>query len=195
MTAEAQHPADPRSELRHRRLDGREARVAVFTRSYDAPIEDVWDACTNPARLRRWYAPVTGELRAGGTFNQPPMGSGVIVRCDPPRKLTLSLGGGSDEIDLQLSEAPDGRTALELQHATTTADHEIDGQVFDAIFCMGGGYYPRLVALDEHLRKALPHDYDPVAFHERPDRRAIIDRGSAAMANLLRGRRETAVGR
>ena len=176
---------EPEPELLHRRIPAGDARVAVFRRTYDAPIEDVWDACTDPDRLRRWYVPVTGDLRVGGRFEQAMMGGGEILACDAPRFLRLSLGGGADEIELRLSEAGDGATLLELQHATTISEHEIGGEMYDAIFCMGGGYYPRLFALDLHLRGALPADYDPSRFHERPELRPVIDRGSAAMQALL----------
>ena len=57
--------------------------------------------------------------------------------------------------------------------------------MYDAIFCMGGGYYPRLLALDLHLRGTLPDDFDSTAFHLNPDMRSTIERGSAAMAGLL----------
>jgi uncharacterized protein YndB with AHSA1/START domain len=184
-TTQGEPFAEPTPELRHRRIAGGEARVAVFTRTYDAPVEDVWDACTDPERLGRWYVPVTGELRLGGTFQQAGMGSGTIERCEPPHLLVLSLGRGADEIQLRLSSGDGGATVLELQHATTIDRHEIGGQMYDAIFCMGGGYYPRLLALDRHLRGALPDDYDPMTFHLRADTRAAIERGSAAMAALL----------
>jgi uncharacterized protein YndB with AHSA1/START domain len=176
---------EPEPELRRRRISAGDARVAVFKRTYDAPIEDVWDACTNPDRLRRWYVPITGDLRIGGTFQQSPMGSGVITHCDAPHELRLSLGGGADEIELRLAPAGHGQTALELQHATTIDQHQIGGEVFDAIFCMGGGYYPRLLALHRHLQGTLPNEYDPLTFHQVPELRPVIDRGSAAMAALL----------
>lgn len=186
MTTQTDSLAEPLPELQHRRIPAGEARVAVFTRTYDAPIEDVWDACTNPDRLRRWYVPVTGELRVGGNFQQVNMGSGTVLACEKPRLLKLSLGGGADEIELRLSSGPaDGATTLELQHATTLDSHEIGGQSYDAIFCMGGGYYPRLLALDQHLHGNLPDDYDSTAFHLNPDMRSTIERGSAAMAALL----------
>jgi uncharacterized protein YndB with AHSA1/START domain len=158
----------------------------VFTRTYETTVEDLWDACTNPERLRRWYTTVTGDLRVGGTFQQVQMGSGTIVVCDAPQQLKLSLGSGADEIVLRLSPGPeDGTATLELQHATTLDTHEIGGQMYDAIFCMGGGYYPRLLALDLHLRGTLPDEYDSAAFHLNPDMRPTIERGSAAMAALL----------
>jgi len=177
---------EPAPKLRRRAIPAGEARVAVFTRTYQTSLGDLWDACTNPERLRRWYTQVTGDLHVGGTFEQTNMGSGTILECDAPHLLKVSLGGGADEIELRLSPGPDdGTTTLELQHATTLSSHEIGGQTFDAIFCMGGGYYPRLEALDMHLRGTLPDDYDSTAFHLNPAMRATIERGSAAMAALL----------
>jgi uncharacterized protein YndB with AHSA1/START domain len=186
MTSDTTTYQEPDPELQHRRIPAGEARVAVFTRTYGTTIEDLWDACTNPERLRRWYVPVTGELHVGGDFQQVNMGTGTILECDAPRLLKLSLGGGADEIELRLSPGPAaGTTTLELQHATTLDSHDIGGQMYDAIFCMGGGYYPRLLALDQHLRGTLPEDYDSSAFHLNPDMRPTIERGSAAMAALL----------
>jgi len=177
---------EPVPELRRREIRAGEARVAVFTRTYETTIEDLWDACTNPDRLRRWYVPVEGDLHVGGSFRQTNMGSGTIVVCDAPHLLRVELGGGADEIELRLSPgARDGTAELELQHATTIDEHTIAGRRFDAIFCMGGGYYPRLLALDRHLRGTLPDDYDSAAFHLNPDTRSTIERGSAAMAALL----------
>ena len=114
------------------------------------------------------------------------MGSGTIERCEAPHHLHLVVGpDGADEIELRLSPAADGATKLELQHATTIDEHEVGGQMYDAIFCMGGGYYPRLLALDLHLRGELPADYDTLTFYEREDMRAVIDRGGEAMQALL----------
>jgi len=85
------------------------------------------------------------------------MGSGTVPECDAPRFLKLSLGGGADEIELRVSPGPrEGFATLQLEHATTLDAHEIGGQTYDAIFCMGGGYYQRLQALNEHLRTRCP---------------------------------------
>jgi uncharacterized protein YndB with AHSA1/START domain len=179
--------AEPTPELRHRTIDAGEARVAVFTRVYETTPEDLWDACTTPERLARWYTTVTGDFRVGGMFDQVNMGGGVITVCDAPRHLKLVLGqGGADEIEVRISPGPDDGTAtLEIQHATTLDRHEIGGAMYDAIFCMGGGYYPRLLALDLLVRGELPADYDSTAFHLNPAMRPAIDRGSAAMQALL----------
>ena len=186
MTTETTTYHEPDPDLRRRPIPAGEARVAVFTRTYATTVEDLWDACTNPERLRRWYTHVSGDLRLGGTFEQVNMGSGTVVACDAPHLLKVSLGGGADEIELRLAPGDEAGTAtLELQHATTLDSHEIGGQTYDAIFCMGGGYYPRLQALDLHLRGTLPDGYDSTAFHLNPDMRPAIDRGSAAMSALL----------
>ena len=187
MTTEPISTREPDPELRHRTIPAGEARVAVLTRTYPTTVEDLWDACTDPARLRRWYTPVSGDLRVGGTFAQEQMGSGTIVACEPPHFLKLSLGQrGADEIELRLTSGPGERSAtLELQHATTIDEHEIGGRMYDAVYCMGGGYYPRLEALGMLLSGTLPDDYDSTTFHLNPDMRPAIDRGSAAMAALL----------
>jgi len=49
-------------------VDGGEGIGVLLRRSYPAPIEDVWDAMTDPDRIKRWFLPVSGELRAGGSF-------------------------------------------------------------------------------------------------------------------------------
>jgi uncharacterized protein YndB with AHSA1/START domain len=177
---------EPKPELRHRTIPSGEARVAVLTRTYETTIADLWDACTSPERLSRWYTTVSGDFRVGGTFQQAQMGSGTILECEAPNHLRVSLGGGADEIELRLAPGPvEGTTTLELQHATTLDEHTIGGELYDAIYCMGGGYYPRLLALDMHLRGTLPDDYDSTAFHLNPDMRPAIERGSAAMQALL----------
>ena len=188
MTTDTTAYEEPDPELQRRMIPAGEARVAVFRRSYQTTVEDLWDACTNPERLARWYVPVTGDLRVGGSFQQVNVGGGTILVCDAPHLLKLSLGDGADEIEVRLSPGPEAGTAvLELEHATTLDSHDIGGQVFDAIFCMGGGYYPRQLALDLHLRDSLPEDYDSAAFHKDPNMRSTIERGSAAMAVLLAG--------
>lgn len=175
-------------ELRRRTIPAGQARSAVFRRRYDASVEDVWDACTDPERLRRWYAPVEGDLRAGGSFTQGDFGPGLITRCEAPHRLTVALGGGDpapDQIELRLAALADGTTLLEFEHATTLDSHEIGGQIFDAVYCMGGGYGPRLETLEQHLAGTLPADVDVTALHLRPEFLPAIEQNMAALATLL----------
>ncbi|MEI5101776.1 hypothetical protein RB200_28790 [Streptomyces sp. PmtG] len=34
-------------------------RAVVMRRAYDASVQDVWEACTDPGRLGRWFLPTT----------------------------------------------------------------------------------------------------------------------------------------
>jgi uncharacterized protein YndB with AHSA1/START domain len=180
--------SETRHSLYRREIGAGEARVAVFTRIFDAAIEDVWEACTDPVRLSRWYAPVEGDLRLGGEFIQGDFGPGKVVRCEAPRLLTVALGGGDpspDEIELRLSEDADGLTLLTFEHATTIDTHTIGGEVFDAVYCMGGGYGPRLVTLDRYLRGELAEDVDPSLLHLDAGLLPAIEQSMAALAELV----------
>jgi uncharacterized protein YndB with AHSA1/START domain len=102
-----------------------EAYTVELRRRYDAEIDDVWDAITNPERLRRWLKPVTGDLRLGGKFELDGGEHGDILRCEPPRLLKVSwLYGldadawpGTSEVEVRLVPGPAGDTELELIHA------------------------------------------------------------------------------
>jgi uncharacterized protein YndB with AHSA1/START domain len=101
-----------------RTLEAGEARVVTVSQVYDAAIDDVWDACTNPERIPRWFLPVSGELRAGGRYQLTGNASGTIQRCDRPQGFaaTWEFGGQVSWIELRLKAEGDSRTRLELDH-------------------------------------------------------------------------------
>jgi uncharacterized protein YndB with AHSA1/START domain len=105
-------------------LPAGEARIVTLSRTYAAPVEDVWDACTNPERIPRWFLPVSGELRAGGRYQLEGNAGGTIERCDPPSGFaaTWENGGEVSWIELRLSPAADGRTRFELEHIAHVND-------------------------------------------------------------------------
>jgi uncharacterized protein YndB with AHSA1/START domain len=79
-----------------------DARGAVRVEDvYDTGIDDLWQACTDPERLARWMAKVSGDLRPGGTidavFTSTWSGSGRIEVCEAPRHLRLTMEPGTDE--------------------------------------------------------------------------------------------------
>ena len=55
MTDIANWLAATHREVGCRRIGAGEARSALMRRRYDAPIEDVWDAITDPDRIGRWF--------------------------------------------------------------------------------------------------------------------------------------------
>src|SRR5687768_4118913 len=82
-------------EVGSRVHEGRPARVVIASRTYDAAVEDVWDALTDAERIPRWFLPVSGDLRLGGRYQFEGNADGEITRCDPPRHLaaTWEYGG------------------------------------------------------------------------------------------------------
>src|SRR5215472_17284611 len=105
-------------------LEAGEARTVIISQSYDAAIEDVWDACTNPERVPRWFLPVSGELRAGGRYQLQGNAGGTIERCDPPHGFdaTWEFGGGVSWIELRLTPEEDGGTRFQLEHIAQVDD-------------------------------------------------------------------------
>jgi uncharacterized protein YndB with AHSA1/START domain len=108
------------NEMR-RSVDG---HVVELRRTYAAPPDAVWDACTNPERIPRWFLPLSGDLRPGGRYQLEGNAGGEIRECDAPRRLRLTweFGGQSSMVTLEL--APSGEeTELVLRHAVPDDEH------------------------------------------------------------------------
>jgi uncharacterized protein YndB with AHSA1/START domain len=101
-----------------------EARVSTVGQRYDADVDDVWDACTNPERLPRWFLPVSGDLRAGGSYQLQGNAGGTIEHCDPPKSFgaTWEFNGMVSWIEVRVAPDPDGGTRLELEHTAHVDD-------------------------------------------------------------------------
>ncbi len=105
--------------------DGEPVRTVTLTRTYDTPIEDLWDATTNSKRLPRWFAPVSGDLKPGGRFQIKGNAEGRIERCDPPSRLVLTweYGGEVSWLEVHLEEESGARSRLTLTHIVPVDDH------------------------------------------------------------------------
>jgi len=105
-------------------LEAGEARVVTIARTYDASLEDVWDACTNAERIPRWFMPVTGDLRPGGRYQLEGNAGGTIERCDPPRSFAATWEYGEEVswIELHLEPEGDSRTRFRLEHVAHVDD-------------------------------------------------------------------------
>lgn len=107
-----------------RTLPAGHARVLTIAQTYDAPVADVFDACTNPERIPRWFLPVSGDLSLGGRYQLEGNASGTVERCDPPHGFaaTWEFGGEVSWIEVRLREAGPGRTRFELEHVAHVDD-------------------------------------------------------------------------
>ena len=91
----------------------------VLQRTFAAPIDDVWAAITEPARLERWVGTFTGDPATGVvSFRMTAEGDDVeagemtIRACEPPSALRVTTGGAwGFSLDLDLVEV-DGVTTL-----------------------------------------------------------------------------------
>jgi uncharacterized protein YndB with AHSA1/START domain len=144
--------------------DGSGEVVSVLLRrSYDAPVGDVWDAVTKPDRIKRWFMPISGELRAGGSFQLEGNAGGEILSCEPPRLLKVSFGGPTSIVELRLTPDGDSDTVLELEH---TVPIEMAQSGAGALY-VGPGWDGALLGLGLFLRGEAVGD--PVAAATSPE--------------------------
>ena len=113
------------------RLAGTDARTVRLSRTYDAPIDDVWDALTNPERIGRWFLPISGDYRVGGRYQFEGNAGGTILSCERPERLraTWEFGdpsGPPSEVEVRLTPAGEGTTTLVLEHKAVVPDEMWD---------------------------------------------------------------------
>jgi uncharacterized protein YndB with AHSA1/START domain len=150
--------------------------VVELRRTYSAPAADVWDACTSPERIPRWFLPVSGDLRVGGRFQLEGNAGGEITECEPPRRLALTweFGGQSSLVTLELAPAGEAGTELVLRHAVGDDDH----WATYGPGAVGVGWELGLLGLALHLRSGGSVD-DPQAFSTSPEGREFMRRSAA----------------
>lgn len=152
-----------RRQVGTRMIEAGEARIVTISQTYRADMDDVWDACTNPERIRRWFLPVSGELHLGGRYQLEGNAGGTIERCDPPKSFaaTWEYGGDVSWIEVRLSADPDGSggTRMELEH-TAHVDDRWDEFGPGAV---GVGWDMGLLGLATHLSsgQAVEQAVDP----------------------------------
>ena len=142
-------------ETSHRTIPAGDGRTVVLRRTYDAPIDDVWDAITTRERIERWFLPVSGDLKLGGTYQLEGNAGGDIVACEPPRYLKITWVFGENpterdvgEVEVRLSSGGDGSTTLELEHAAVVTDEWWKTYGPGAV---GVGWDLTLIGLARHL--------------------------------------------
>src|SRR6185503_16551777 len=88
-----------RREVGEGRIAAGEGRAVRLRRTYQAPIEDVWDAVTNPERITRWFLPISGDLRLGGSYQFEGNAGGTILACERPNRLQVTWVFGDPTAD------------------------------------------------------------------------------------------------
>lgn len=135
----------------------------VLTRSFRAPVADVWASVTEPERTARWFGAWEGEARPGATIkvqlgfeDGAPWCDARIEACDAPSRLALSMNdeAGNWLLEVLLTETG-GTTELKLVHHLENVD---------AVGEIGPGweyYLDLLVAAREGTPQPSFDDYYP----------------------------------
>ncbi len=176
--------------------DGRSLRLR---RTYDAPIDDVWDALTNPERINRWFLPISGDFRVGGRYQFEGNAGGEIVSCDRPNRLRVTWVYGEpatpsdiSEVELRLKPSGDERTEFELEHTAAVPEEMWNEYGPGAV---GVGWDGAVLGLGLHLQGGSIDD--PTEWQTSDEGRAFSTLSSEAWgaANLAAGADPEAVAR
>ena len=119
------------------RLDGKDL---LLTRTFRAPIEDVWKSITDSASTARWYGPWKWDDKVGPGHpititmvheDGAPASKGVVERCEEPRHLAIT----SEWVDVEITLDQQGDTT------TMTFVHHLPDRTLVGDFGPGWEYY------------------------------------------------------
>jgi uncharacterized protein YndB with AHSA1/START domain len=171
-------------------LPSGEARVVRLGRSYDAPIDDVWDALTSAERINRWFLPISGDLHVGGRYQLEGNAGGEVLECEPPYRFKISwiygdpAPGDVSFVEVRLASRGADTTDFELEH-TATVPPEMWAEYGPG--AVGIGWDGAVLGLSLHLQGGSIDD--PNAWMVSPEGREFYTRTSAKWgeANLASG--------
>jgi uncharacterized protein YndB with AHSA1/START domain len=134
-----------------RTIDTGEAHVITISQSYDTDPADLWDAVTNIERIPRWFLPISGDLKVGGSYQLEGQANGTILTCDPPKNFTATweYGGNVSWIDVSISSDGPDRARLILEHIAEVVDDVIWRQFGPG--AVGMGWDSMVLGLAIHL--------------------------------------------
>jgi uncharacterized protein YndB with AHSA1/START domain len=153
-----------------------DANTLRFERLLPGPIERVWAFLTESDKRRLWLASGAFDLRPGGKttlfFQHKNLSSkraappeqfrkmdeegagfdGEVLRCEPPRLLAITWGGGADrsEVTFELTPQPNGEVLLALTHRRLGKDE---------ILSVFPGWHTHLGILADRLRGREPENF------------------------------------
>jgi uncharacterized protein YndB with AHSA1/START domain len=168
-------------EVSRREGEAGEEVAVLISRTYDSAITDVWDALTDPDRVKRWFMPLSGDLRPGGNFQLEGNAGGDILECEPPHRLRVTFGGPTSLVELRLAPEGEDRTRLELEH---TVPIEMAQSGAGALY-VGPGWYGGFVALDLYLRGEVVGD--PVEAANSPEAIELSRQSVDVWIDVVRG--------
>jgi uncharacterized protein YndB with AHSA1/START domain len=129
--------------------DGKPAEAVIASCVYATDAADLWDAVTRPERIKRWFSPVSGDLRLGGRYQVENNAGGTITDCQVNQSfsLTWEFGGATSWVTVTLTPEANG-TRLELEHMALVDSRWDRGYGAGAV---GVGWDLGFMGLSRHL--------------------------------------------
>jgi len=174
-------------EVRRVRLGETQGWSVQLSRTLDAPIDDVWDAVTNPDRIGRWFLPISGDYRVGGSYQFEGNAGGTIVACERPTRLRVTWVYGEvgdappSELEIRLTPAGEDRTAFVLEHVAVVPEEMWAEYGPGAV---GVGWDGAVLGLALHLEGGTVGD--PIAWQLSDEGRAFATRNSEQWGEAYR---------
>jgi uncharacterized protein YndB with AHSA1/START domain len=105
-----------------------DGHVVRFERDYPTDATDLWRAVTEPDRIARWLAPISGDRREGGRV-QVHFDDGAsdfdVVTCRAPHELVVHWRQGEGRpttVTARITPLDDVRARLVLEHERLSAE-------------------------------------------------------------------------
>lgn len=97
--------------------DGQPVRIVSGSRDYPTDNDDLWDAISNPERIKRWFAPVSGDFVVDSRYQIDGNAGGTIEHCEPPSmfSVTWEFADNVSWVEVTLQPLEKG-TRLTLKH-------------------------------------------------------------------------------
>jgi uncharacterized protein YndB with AHSA1/START domain len=169
-------------EVGEGRVPAGDGRAVRLERDYDASIEDVWDALTNPDRIGRWFLPISGDYRLGGRYQFEGNAGGEILECERPSRLKVSWVHGempsdvdASVVEIRLSVIEGGATRIRFEHVAIVPE---DRWAEFGPGAVGVGWDGGLLGLSLHLRGGAIED--PLAWQLSEEGREFYTLSSRA---------------
>ena len=160
--------------------DGRPASAVGLSRSFTTTPQDLWDAITNSERIPSWFAPVSGNLESGGSYQVEGNAGGTIVACEALSHfgLTWEFAGDLSWVEVQVWEEDAGRVGLALIHTAHLSEH------WDTYGpgAVGVGWEMAFLGLALHIAAPSSPKPDEEEFATSPEGRAFITGSSQGWA-------------
>lgn len=137
-----------------------EQQELIMTHTFDAPIERVWAAYTDPTQIAKWWGPKGARLiacesnaRPGGVWRfvlrsgdgKDYVFGGIFQKVDKPHQLVYTDGAGEPEgprpeamVTVTFEELPGGKTIMTKRTVASSAVHQLQAAWLKS--AAGGGY-------------------------------------------------------